>query len=154
MLEKIAFRIMTVGCVLLLASCGRSEEASKKDSRSLTEAQANLSAELELFSDPTRAAAEIQRRVQDAVRVENDFIVVKGGLGYETFVFPMRSPWYAKCGLFGLTLQFGNGVEGSGDNIRNAAEIFVAPNIPEDKCTSLAIVAGKEVEAILESSSR
>jgi hypothetical protein len=143
---------------LFLVGCGPTDEQRRETQRA-EKVRADLAAEEQLLSDPSRATSELIRRLRASVKMREGLLTVdpfatSGPPDWtpvdvgELFVLPRNSPWLIDCGA-GITVVFGSSVSGTGEEVANDVKVLLAYGpVPKQRCEMLGPAIGKEIQAI------
>jgi hypothetical protein len=147
--------VLLVFGLFCLVGCGPSEEQKRETQRS-EKLKADLEEEKRLLSDPSRAKAELIKRLRASVKMRDGLLTVDplaafGVDGFSLFVLSPNSPWLVHCGTgTGIEVVFGASVSGTGEEVDNDIKISLArAAIPEHGCEMLGPAIGKEIQAII-----
>ena len=150
MTRQVIIAIMFSG---LLGACDQ-KEAAKEPNKALE----MLNAETALMSDPDRAGQELEKRLEQRVRVDSGLVLVEADF-LNLYALPISTPWTLQCSN-GMIVVFGNSVKhevSRGDRsedfeVDTSNEVLVTltiGNIERKNCDVLATRIGKRLLAIL-----
>jgi hypothetical protein len=145
--------VLLVFGLFCLVGCGPSEEQKRETQRS-EKLKADLEEEKRLLSDPSRATAELIKRLRASVKMHDGLLTVDplaafGVDGFALFVLPPNSPWLVQCGG-GIEVVFGNSASGTGEEVDNDVKVTLArASILKQRCEMLGPAIGKEIQAII-----
>jgi hypothetical protein len=141
-------RRLCVACVALaLWGCGQS--APPESEQHARNSDAHLAAEQRLFSDPSKAAPELIKRINASVKMRDGLLLIETPLMLgDLSVLSPNSTWVVTCGA-GIKVIFGSSITDDSDGIRNDVEFYLATvPIRQTNCEALAPLVGKRILAI------
>jgi hypothetical protein len=100
-----------------------------------------------LLQDPTKATAELQRRLRDQVTYKDGLLVIvdRSGTTAGVTVMPATVTWGIDCSDSGLAITFGSG---SGDTDNGVVLQLTSAAITDAKCAEIAPAVGETALAI------
>jgi hypothetical protein len=152
MISKSSLAIVLLPVCLGLSACG---DESDKPSKPSSEIQDRMRADADLMLDLERAGKELERRLSEAVRVQDGVVIVHDPVIGKYFleVLSPNTQWILTCGA-GISIVFGSSVSGHEGSTGNDVEINLAYNtIDEKDCASLGPRLGKRLNAIFREAS-
>jgi hypothetical protein len=119
------------------------------------ELQNQMKADADLMLNIGRASAELERRLSEAVRVQDGIVIIHDPVTgrFMSQVLSPNTPWVLSCGV-GISIIFGSSISGDASSISNDVEVRLAYNtVDESDCTVLAPRLGKRLNAIFREAS-
>jgi hypothetical protein len=136
-----------LGLCALLCACGPSEQP--KPSSPVDKKIADLLGPLP--SDPSRASAELGRRLAASIKVQDGLLTVHDPIMGEinSSILPVNSPWVINCGI-GISIVFGTSVTGDSNGAQNDVEISLTNAVIDQKtCAIVGLRLAKKLQSML-----
>src|SRR5262245_1604044 len=145
-------RIIILPFCLWLCACDQGDQtkSSKPDT--------TLQLPAPLPTDPMLAAQELEKRLDESVKVSDGLVFVRDpvvGSASLSFlsVLPATTPWVLSCGI-GVSVVFGSAVSGEGENISNDVNVILSTDLVENHvCDAVGSKLGKRLQTMLQSRS-
>lgn len=144
--------MVAIFVLLLLTACDQDNPSKEKNTRDDSQSKRfakQISDVIPKLTNPKRSDDEIVQMLRDNLKSVDGLILVETTLAPELFVLSSNSPWVVSCGS-GLAVTFGSDITSGKTDISNSVKLDLALTpLSDDRCRTLAVSVGKEVQSIL-----
>lgn len=147
-------RLVIVSLLLALTGCGPTEQQPAKSPPTTADKAANE--KYQILTATNRSDESYLQQLRASMKIADGLLLIEGNILPNLTVLPVNSGWTVSCGIAGLSVVFGSGVNGSLDggsgSVENDAKVDLSlVPLTLDRCREIAPQIGREVRTIFTS---